>query len=426
VVAKSIGVGGDYADIGLAWAFLDTIPALADDYYFTQISNFTENTGIPVGGDVSFGGHTVTFANPNRYTIINNGKGYHFRHHTTGLSNRLVLDGLIIKQTLAVISDTLIYAICFNSTHSISVEYKNLILIGFGSIGINIGIFPILGANQIKMYNCLIANFTTGIEVSHYNTTLKNIGYIENCSIYNCQIGINLHVGASNTTSTWHIEFKNIVAAGNSIKDFANTGTGSNAYNTVTNCADSDNSIASCGAILSNNIANIIPADEFKSLNYANIDFLKLKETADFIGNPLSVYVSDVVSINSTLSGTGQLYQAGTTNISAWNTEDLAGNQRPDSSGKVSIGAYEQTEISSYSWNLDDGKSSVSKNPSVFYEITGLKTISLTLTYHDGSTETITKTDYIEVKGYNLDFIGIPTQGPAKLKTKFYPLFTPL
>jgi len=192
----------------------------------------------------------------------------------------------------------------------------------------------------------------------------------------------------------------------------------------VNNCASSD---ATCPLVYgTGNIRNIVPANEFKSLDDTNSDFLELKETADFSGVPLSVDIGDTVSLNSFLSGTGQLYQTGTTTISAWNTEDIAGNQRPDADGKVSIGAHEQTEISSYSWNFDDGKSSVSKNPSVFYTTPGFKTISLTLVYKDGSTETVTKVDYIEVRGYNIGFIGNPTSGPAPLKVKFETTFEPL
>lgn len=317
MIFKTIGSGGDFADIGSAWAYLDTIPYLNDDYTFTIISDFTENNGVAPAGDVDFNGHTVQFINPLKKVIINNGKGYNFRHYTTGVTNHLILDGLIIKQTENVANKTLIITTCNSSADTISVTYKNLILIGKNRTDGNNGIIPILGCNNFKMSNCIIYNFYYGLTIYHYFTTVKNPSYIENVTVYNCSTGVRHHFGGNSTTATWYAQFKNLVSFGSSVSDFINgDGAGNVSYNRVINCADSDNSIASSGATLSNNITGITDLD-FLSVDPDSADFLKIGSTS-------------------------LLYKTGTPNISAWNTSDAWGYTRPHpKDGTVCIGVHE-------------------------------------------------------------------------------------
>jgi PKD repeat protein len=215
--------------------------------------------------------------------------------------------------------------------------------------------------------------------------------------VYQCSTGYGLpQTGGSN----W-AQFKNCVAIGCSVSDF---GGYSGTLNTITNCADSDNSISSLSGVKTNCITGISSSD-FESVDFTSEDFLKINTNSD-------------------------LYGVGTTSISI-NT-DISGIPRPNQFGLVSIGAHEadnrfdfiadplETKITkdvnfyfqgedqpaySYSWDLDDSIGSSLKNPSTPYDVIGHKTISLTVNDGIGNDATITKNNYVNVLG-----ITIPTK----------------
>jgi len=443
LVIKTIGVGGDYTDFNLAVLALQAlgVGGIVEDYEFRIISSFNNITASPVGF-VCPNGFTISFINENP-PLGNPLNGHKITCATTPYirtyadvqgRGELIFDGLYLKEngvglsllTIVIPQETFAYA----QWKDRKTVIKNCMFDAGKNVQIALNCrsaeYSLWELSNLKIWGhtALGLVFENAGVVQNPGETTK---FIENITVFNevnnC-VGIRSNVaGDAGSDDT---RYSNVVVANDGIA------VGTVCWDSgilpgriiVNNCASSD---ATCPLVYgTGNIRNIVPANEFKSLDDTNSDFLELKETADFSGVPLSVDIGDTVSLNSFLSGTGQLYQTGTTTISAWNTEDIAGNQRPDADGKVSIGAHEQTEISSYSWNFDDGKSSVSKNPSVFYTTPGFKTISLTLVYKDGSTETVTKVDYIEVRGYNIGFIGNPTSGPAPLKVKFETTFEPL
>jgi PKD repeat protein len=69
----------------------------------------------------------------------------------------------------------------------------------------------------------------------------------------------------------------------------------------------------------------------------------------------------------------------------------------------------------SYLWDFGDGESSTEENPVHRYGAPGVYTVTLTVTYEDGSYTEI-KNNYITV---TLDFTGTPRSGIAPLKVTF-------
>lgn len=448
MVTKTVGVGGDYSDWGSAHNALVALGALADDYRLIQISDLTNSTAFDAAG-IYLNNKKVEFlclnyhrGNPNAGYKTYLAAGLMGILPTTSNAAANAVHGEIVISGLNIINVAATGALCgptiqcFNPATDVVVNkiarVENVLIKGrLYSLGSEVGL---TGGNEFATHrfkNIKIWNTgTAGIELSFGVSFIPNYDgicrYLENIAIYNCAryglSGIRWRTGAADHPS---VSLKNVVVAkGSALYGDCYSFTDNFEYLTIDNCASSD---ATCPlAYGAGNIRNIDPTTEFKSLDDTNDDFLKLEETADFIANKLLVSIGETVNINSILSGTGQLYQTGSTNIQSWNTDDIAGGQRPDVEGKVSIGAHEKTEITGYSWSLDDGKTSTSSNPSVSYSIPGLKTISLVLTFIDGSTETITKPDYINVTGYKLDFVGIPRSGHSPLKTVFYPNFEPL
>lgn len=122
MIYKTIGVGGNYADIGAAWAYLVSLIELIDDYTFTIISDFIEVTGgVSVSRDVNWAQKTISFLNPNGYWITHiTNDGYTFMSRAPGnnINDRLIVDGLRIKYLglLTGINVDVICAIYENNT----------------------------------------------------------------------------------------------------------------------------------------------------------------------------------------------------------------------------------------------------------------------------------------------------------------------
>jgi PKD repeat protein len=78
--------------------------------------------------------------------------------------------------------------------------------------------------------------------------------------------------------------------------------------------------------------------------------------------------------------------------------------------------------VSSWLWDFGDGESSTDQNPIHLYTKVGVYSVSLTV---DGP-DTKTRTNYIEVKGYTMDFAGVPVKGSSPLRVKFASDFEPI
>lgn len=169
--------------------------------------------------------------------------------------------------------------------------------------------------------NCSFAGLSQAVMIigdSTYTGTGVQNTVIENCTIYGGKVGVyrwaewyNPWGETVNPDNFTKVSIKNTATCGNSVLDISSGFVGA----TVTNCADSDNSIASSGAVLSGNITGITDAD-FNSVDPDNASFLKIDEDSSLFG-------------------------AGTTDISAWNTTDIEGDARPNALGGVSIGIDE-------------------------------------------------------------------------------------
>ena len=422
MINKTVGTGGDYANNRLAYQSLGgPFAILADNYTFTQISDFTEHaSGIPDETWPNFGGFTVTFTNPYGFSISTAAPYCCRPNGNLGSLANIIWDGLIINITSPL--PYLFYTAPWSAS-TINAYYKNMKINGKKKTNpLNPSTHCIStrgGDNYLttNILNCIIYNFDYGIDfaiTSH--PTSPRCDYIENCSVYYCDKGVFADSGYNANDSH---TFKNVVIFGSITKDWD---TGSEQVRLI-NCADSDGSIAASGAYTTKtNCLSGITSVDFKSVNILSSDFLKLNQFVVLSTLPTS-YIGSSISPSLSILCTSKLWKTGTASISAWNTEDLLDNQRPNNDGSVCIGAYEKWEIVSYFWNLDDGNCSSSASPIVTYIEPGAKSISVTIVFSDGSTQTISGT--LNVYGYNLDFSGDNLSGIAPLETKFSVSFEP-
>lgn len=88
--------------------------------------------------------------------------------------------------------------------------------------------------------------------------------------------------------------------------------------------------------------------------------------------------------------------------------------------------SYSYDGIVSWLWDFGDGSTSTLQDPVHEYIQDGIYTVSLTVTEADGSSATVTKTDYIVVEdtGPSADFSASPVSGTAPLEVSFTDLST--
>ena len=320
MITKTIGVGGDFADLGLAWSWIWTtlcggsnFTHMPDDVTLSIISDFTENTGMYLPGNNTIGmyGKSISIVNAGKFlSTFANDTIFHYCRSTVGTTADIFnVNGLRI---LAPLSDA-IGILCFvagNSGNRVTTNYSNIEIIGQDVKGTNIGIQLSNGGRSAEttMINCKIYNVGNGIL---FNDAIPSViaNKIENCTIYGCTNGIYLNysnvVGKVTT-------IKNTVCSG-CTKDFNIL---TNTYNVILNSADSDGSILTSGGILSYNVTSITDAD-YLSVSVADDNFLNIDQSS-------------------------KLYETGTSALLANNTADIDGNPRPHGfHNRTSIGAYE-------------------------------------------------------------------------------------
>jgi len=118
------------------------------------------------------------------------------------------------------------------------------------------------------------------------------------------------------------------------------------------NCAGDDSSIADAVAAgfpqAYNCLSNIVPADEFQSLDDTNPSFLNLIQgvgSLDANASPLRGKAPMKVGFNAEALLDGYAPNLGKNGAAPQipgNDEDISGNKRPGYDGAYSIGAYEQ------------------------------------------------------------------------------------
>ena len=192
-----------------------------------------------------------------------------------------------------------------------------------------IGIFSQANNHQIKVHDCLIkaAGNVTGIAVNEDGSGADREHY--NLKVWGCDVGLSAYLSAATTgaslfrniecynndyavllTDSISCTFKNVSGHSSLFDDWLRTGAG---QGTLQNCADSDDSINTQGFNDTNTVPNIVPANEYSSLDETNSNFLKIV--------PVS-----------------QLYKAG---ISVESGFDIQGWPRPKATGEYAIGSHE-------------------------------------------------------------------------------------
>jgi len=331
-INKTIGSGGDYSDIGNAWAYLIGLGSLADDYIFTLISNFNEVNGVNFN-PVYFNGHTVSFLSPTRYTTtLPNSAGVRYKFGNGSSTGVLIVNGFSVYMDDKLRDDLPIMQRSGLGT----VYYQNLFFNSQGTTGVLTAAISLgnpigYGDNGTEyVQNCIFANHGIGISA---NILRGSTNRIENNSIYNCIAGIyRLQNDPADIAN-----IKNTVCHGCNT-DFS-FGT---SYNVLTNCADHDGTIAGSNAHTTK--TNCVTG-------VANSDFVSVDPTA-------AAFLQ--------ISPKSKLQASGTTSLSSWNTSDILSRPRPDNLGKVNVGAYQNLNAN-VTLTIKQGKNIFSKTKTIFF-----------------------------------------------------------
>lgn len=342
MVNKTVGSGGDYATLYDAWVWLTAQTPLLDNYTFTVISDI--NLGGSITNGPHLGGHTV---------YVTSGADYPFYIITCGANAiNLYPSG---KNELGNQTGS--------DDDSGTIDFSNLKVVGTGTTGIRLAQAGGFSQSYVwKIHECLITGSDEGIGFKYHSThsyliynckiygcKTYGIGYtftttgpgvvgskkIENTTVYLCgnstnnyRAGIFLMSGSS---GRW--ELKNVVVSeshlnGSGSADYRSDIGGIFSGNTITYCADSDGSLTGG----TNNINNIVAADEFESLTPTDSKFLFLKDSAitkteGFVNLFLpSTYTYTAEYESDQLGGTGTAPTLVTTDIAGVTYLDAAGN----------------------------------------------------------------------------------------------------
>jgi len=305
MVTKTVGVGGDYSDWNAVFNWLSTL-VFADNYEIIQISdvtNVTVPTPWPAGHGPILSTYTLTFkVSPEGYHNGDPTAGYKTYLPTPWINNvfgtangdTVIFDGLNIINQIGYPPIR-----CWDSNGTASnfcqVIIKNCIIQGVGgnwlSFDFGVLLYSNKGSSKNQMYNCKIYNCgCAGIGLTGWAHAVESGSTIENCTVYNCgnyNSGGPLHYHGIGSWlySMKNISFSNVVSCNNNAvyRDWEDT-IPLLSGNSITNCADSDNSIP----FGTNNLNNIIPANEFVSLSDTNSRFLNFD-----LGTLISVAVTN-------------------------------------------------------------------------------------------------------------------------------------
>jgi hypothetical protein len=312
-IEKTVGVGGDYANIGALWDALslpDGGVTWSDNYHAVLVSGFTEPPKSFLAAPY-YNGHTLTIENPNNYVISMNGSTtYDFP-----------VRGIVLPGTSGAVVDGLIIALptsgsaapVFNIRpqwvdQSVLITYKNIKIIAQTNSAVTgISLFGV-GLSTVRVLNCRFHGIGIGIKTGYYGWGITTNKYIEDCVSHSCIIGISFGNHAN-----YGAVIKNVSCFDSSNKDFNTEGGASTT--SLTNCADSDNSIASSGGILTDNITGITEFD-FLSVDPDSVDFLKIGKKWEWVPQSVGLWKgenngNDEVYGNTAILGPGIGYEAG-------------------------------------------------------------------------------------------------------------------
>jgi hypothetical protein len=317
MITKTIGSGGDYAGIKEALVFLASMNPIDDDYEFDLISDTVENFGVAGPAYNLYTGvnrNIITFKSSNNstvtitstsgiYVVIGYGSNQYPLH-----SGSLTFDEIKFVRTGLYGNATLYLGATISffkpQRGFADIAVKNCVFIGanktnaglsFATWYINISIL------NNRFYNCSYG-FSCSSGGGAGPDTIGLVRKIENCSFYDCATGLGGHNRS--------FIANNVVAISCSTVDFE-------AYvnASYTNCADSDNSIASSGAILSGNITGITDLD-FLSVDPASADFLKIGKKRKWVRETVGLWKGenngdDEINGNTASLGVGIGFEQG-------------------------------------------------------------------------------------------------------------------
>jgi hypothetical protein len=292
LIQKTIGAGGDYADIGTAYLAIYAYYAPSHDMYdnweLTVTSDFTENTGAPGAINPQYNGHYIEIKNPNHYTITiapaGGGSIKYLRFHSLSSSavDRMFFNDLIFSVPFINPANRIpvIYFAPGSQRAYVTAVYRNCVFLCNGyqpsdaarsSVCIGLEGAAALQWSNASILNCKFYKFGRPFGSSRIGA--NQIVTVENCTSYLCYRGL-LHIETVVATAQYNI--RNYVAASANI-DFK-SGFSTLANINFTNCADHDGSLLTCGGNLVDCKHNIVAVDEFESLDPASENFLKLNK----------------------------------------------------------------------------------------------------------------------------------------------------
>lgn len=367
------GVGADYENWWNAHEFLRS-GLLASDYDFIQVADVTMLNGQDwTLGTYRPDGHTMRFICP--WADSPQGdptKGFLTTFNVGANSIRIQFNGGFGANLHGTFIIDGLYCVLGNGRAFgfQQPDYRNLQLIIARNILIdgqgnnNTGGFHFskydtnFTISNTKIWDCTGPGIGAGGAGSPGNVPIP-VFYkrVENTVVYNCGttiLGADYNKFGIYMGDSWnkYASFKNVV----SVRDAGVTGEdwfmesfdgSAPEYQLTKNCASTDLTLAD----INNNIRNIIPAEEFQSLDDTNSDFLKLiRGEAEMVITatprrgraPLPVKFTANVEYRPEGNILGQ---SGTAPEFAGNT-DIAGEARPGDSGKFAMGAHEQQ----YDW----------------------------------------------------------------------------
>ena len=363
-IERTIGVGGNYADIGIAnaaiYAYYAPARVMTDDWILTIISDFTENTGCDANY-VYYDGHYIEIRNPNKYvcTVAVVGgvpKLLRFYSRTvfpaSAINDKMYFNDLIFNIPTINPGGGALFLGFFpgNQFTYATAFYNNCVFICGGyapsPAARTSSLIGLEGSASQQWSNASISNckfYNYGVAIGSSRIGADQIVTIENCTVYDCYNGFN-HDVAIPATVDYNV--RNLVVAGSENADYSSISATLANINFI-NCADSDNTLNTAGGDLTDCVHNIVPADEFDSLDPANARFLFLKigaVTADWTREPAgNVNVGDVIKFDPEVTITPGATVLNDSGIApTLEAVDITGQLIPNSQGEYPIGCHVQ------------------------------------------------------------------------------------
>lgn len=329
-ILRTLGTGGNYSDLTPALTWLTSQGGFTEDVEFRAITAFTISSHES-GTIGPLNGFTFKFTssiphdnNPNGGNIITTSDRIEINiNNTTG--GTVLIEGLNIKSTYHPGAASSLFNIFTfgNPTANMYYIYNKIIAENQESTPLRVKFFATGFNNTYSNYRILNSKLYGFEEFCQLPLTTNTNIVVENTVLDNMYSGINLD---TILTMQLNIIFRNSVSIRTGFTDDWIIGSNLQTL-TIENCADNDNSLT----YGSNNQNGISYLKNFQSVDINSSYYLRFIFGTERNG----VYSEGATELGT--SGIAPSY-AGVT--------DIAGNSRPDASGRYSIGAESQEYIS--------------------------------------------------------------------------------